>query len=103
MNMRTELQSVLDSLRQMPAENVPALMGELEVIRTTAMLRLSAVPVPANHDELLGIEPAAGRLGMSADYLYRHAKELPFTRRMGRKLLFSSNGIDAYISRKTAK
>ncbi len=99
--MRSELQSVLDSLPKIQREHLPELLGELEVLRATAMLRLSAVgATPANHDELLGIEAAAERLGVSTDYLYRNSKTLPFTRRMGRKVLFSSLGIDSYPRKK---
>jgi hypothetical protein len=49
------------------------------------------------HDELLPAKVAAPRLGVTEDYMYKNARKLPFTRRMGRKLLFSANGIDAYI------
>lgn len=102
MAMRAELQTVLDSLPKMQREKLPELLGELEVIRTTAVMHLSAASATAPHDELLEIESAADRLSMSVDYLYRNAKNLPFTRRMGRKLLFSSLGMDAYISKKRA-
>lgn len=101
--MRAELQRVLESLPTIQREQLPELLGELEVLRATAMLRLSAVTaIPATHDELLNIEAAATRLGVSTDYLYRNSKMLPFTRRMGRKLLFSSVAIDAYLKKKTA-
>jgi excisionase family DNA binding protein len=96
--MRAELQSVLDSLKEMPADRLPDLMGELEVIRATALLRISsAMPSTQTRDELITVEQAAERLGLSTDYLYRHSKQLPFTRRVGRKLMFSSLRIDAYI------
>jgi excisionase family DNA binding protein len=63
-------------------------------------MRLSA-PAPAQRsDSLIPIKQAAERLGVSVDYLYRNSDSLPFTRRAGRKLLFSSAGIDAYIARK---
>jgi excisionase family DNA binding protein len=96
--MRSELQAVLDSLPKMQPEELPELLGELEVIRATAMMRLST-PVPAinKHDELIPIEDAAKRLGVSADHLYRHSGKYRFTRRIGRKLLFSCLGIDEYI------
>jgi hypothetical protein len=32
--------------------------------------------------------------------LYRHKNELPFTRREGRKVLFSARGIDEHIRQK---
>lgn len=98
--MRSELQTVLDSLQKMRPEQLPGLLGELEVIRATALLRISAPAVPDRHDELLTIESAVTRLGVSKDYLYRHADEFPFTRHMGRKLVFSSLGIDEYIRKR---
>jgi hypothetical protein len=98
--MRSELQSVLNSLQGLSPDELPELMGELEVIRTTVLLRLSApAPVP-QHDELLDVKAAAERLEVSADYLYNNHQKFPFTRRMGRKLLFSSLGIDSYLSKK---
>jgi excisionase family DNA binding protein len=98
--MRSELQTVLDSLQKMKPEQLPALLGELEVIRVTALLRVSAPPVQDRHEELLTVESAAERLGVSTDYVYRHAEQFPFTRHMGRKLVFSSLGIDEYIRKK---
>jgi excisionase family DNA binding protein len=97
--MRNELQSVLIFARELPAEELPRLLGDLAEIQATAMARLIA-PVPAQPsgaDELLSIEEASRRMGVSKDYLYRHKTELPFTRRVGRKLLFSSLGIESYI------
>lgn len=100
--MRDELQFVLRAARELPVEQLPRLLGELEECRCTAMARL-AVPAPfqAQPDELLDVEEATRRLGLSKDYLYRHHSDFPFTRRVGRKLLFSGLGIERYI--KTAK
>jgi len=42
---------------------------------------------------------AAARLGQSKDWLYRHATKLPFTRRVGRQVRFSSQGLESYIRR----
>ena len=45
-------------------------------------------------DRLLSAEEAATLLSMSEDWLYRHAKKLPFTRKVGSKMLrFSQQGI----------
>jgi hypothetical protein len=41
-------------------------------------------------------------MGISKDFLYRNSSRYPFTRRQGRKLLFSSVGIDEYL-RKAAR
>lgn len=100
--MREPLQSVLDGVRQMAPEQLPELLGELEVIRATAQLRMSAPTPSATPDEQLDIDAAATRLGVSKRYLYQHADDYAFTRREGRKLLFSGQGIDAYIHKKNS-
>ncbi len=55
-------------------------------------------------DRLLEADDAAKLLSVSEDWLYRHAKKLPFTRKLGPKMLrFSAIGIQKYLStRKTA-
>ncbi len=97
--MRSELQAVLDSVRKMTAEELPELIGQLESVKAAAWARLTAPTTAPQHDELIGVAAAAQRLGVSMDYLYEHAKEYPCARRQGRKLLFSSLGIDQYIKR----
>ena len=95
---------MLVSLEHMERDQLPQLLGELETIRATALLRMSAPSsLPQQPDELLDVQEAAERLGVSADYLYRHAKEFPFAQRMGRNLRFSSQGIDRYIQKNRAK
>ena len=83
----------------MTPEQLPELLGELEVIRATAVLKMSAPSSLPQAGELLNVEEAAKRLGVSTDYLYRHAAQFSFTRRMGRKLLFLSSGVEQYINR----
>lgn len=96
--MRNALQLVLDSMRDLPIDELPKLIGELESIKAVAWARLiEPSPASQEHDELLDAERAAERLGVSLDYLYRHHRQYPFTRRQGRKLLFSALGIDRYI------
>lgn len=100
--MRNELQTVLMAVRELPAGELPRLLGELEEIRCTAMARLTTpAPIQSQADELLSAPEAARRLGISQDYLYRHHRDFPFTRRVGRRLLFSALGIEKYI--KTTK
>jgi predicted DNA-binding transcriptional regulator AlpA len=97
--MRHELQLVLMAVKELSASELPRLLGELEEIRTTAMARLStpAMDQPQQHDELLDTAEAAHRLGISKDFLYRNHRDFSFTRRVGRRLLFSSAGIEKYI------
>ena len=101
--MRDELQFALMIARELPAPELPTFLGEIELIRYTAIARLNTLgPTPAESDQLLSIDQACARLGVSKDYLYRHGKDFPFTRRMGRKLLFSSLGIDRHIRQQSS-
>jgi len=97
--MRKELESALMAAQTVSAEDLPRLLGELEEVRATALARLiSPAPTPAP-DMLLDVDKAAERLGMSPDYLYRNHKRLPFSKRMGRSLRFSAQGIERYLRR----
>jgi len=50
-------------------------------------------------DRLLDTEETAKLLAVSADWLYRNARKLPFTRKLGPKMLrFSSQGIQKYLA-----
>ena len=88
----------------LPKEAIADLRGELARVDTLLLCRLidgkSQADSVAESDQLLNIAEASGRLGVSADYLYRHHKALPFTRHIGRKLLFSARGIERYISQR---
>src|SRR5262249_32157904 len=49
-------------------------------------------------DRMLTAEAAAEMLSMSTDWLYRNAKKLPFTRKLGHKMLrFSQQGIVKWL------
>ena len=49
-------------------------------------------------DRLLSAEEAAEMLSMSTDWLYRNARKLPFTRKVGHKMLrFSQQGIVKWL------
>ncbi len=95
---RSELQLMLLAAKELPVGELPGLLGELEEIRVTALARLTAPErVPQQTDELLDIGEAARRLGVSKDFLYRNQRDFPFSRRLGRRLLFSALGIESYI------
>ena len=54
-----------------------------------------------NVDKLLDAEKAAKTLRVSQDWLYHHHKKLPFTRKLGPKVLrFSFRGIQKFLSTK---
>jgi excisionase family DNA binding protein len=100
--MRRELESALMQAETLAPAELPRFLGDLEEIRSTAVARLTTPTAEPLPDELLDVHEAARRLSCSPDYLYRHHSRLPFTRRpVGRKLLFSSTGLQQYL--KTAK
>jgi hypothetical protein len=97
--MTAELEAVLNRARALAADDIPRFLGELETIRAIAWSRLTAT-APATKqagDELVDIEEAARRLGMSCSFLYRNHGKYAFSRRVGRSLRFSSQGIQSHI------
>ncbi len=85
-----------------PAKIVVLTEVELEAVIERAILKaLSGSYHDGNgngngqaEDHLLTPEEAAGKLNVKLCWLYRHAKTLPFTRRLSRKALrFSESGL----------
>ena len=98
--MIAELEVVLTRARALAADDLPDFLGALETIRAVAWSRLTAAATTTQQrDELISIEQAAGRLGLSPSYLYRNHQQFPFTRRVGRSLRFSAQGLQSYIER----
>jgi len=96
-----EVQAVLDVVRNLAPDDLPRLLGELETVRAVAWSRLTVPAAPAKQqerDELLDVKVTAARLHMSTSYLYRHHRQFSFTRKVGRSLRFSAEGINVYIS-----
>ncbi len=75
--------------------------------RFTAQVRLKmmqGLQSPLNHtpplseERLLTVDEASRKLGMTKDYLYRHADQFPFAIRVvPHQLRFSLQGIERYI------
>ena len=91
--------AIIETLRR---EDIPELRAELTAIDTRLLAHLLTADDSSQTagDQLLGVTETANRLGVSLDYLYRNHRRLPFTRHAGRKLLFSSRGIDEFIAQK---
>ena len=72
------------------------------IIKKTVKEALAeALKQKPEEDRLLDAEEAAKLLCVSEDWLYRHAKKLPFSRKLGPKLLrFSHLGITKYLASK---
>jgi excisionase family DNA binding protein len=49
-------------------------------------------------DTLLTVTEASARLSLGEDWLYRNARKLPFTVRVGRQVRFSARRLEAYIT-----
>jgi excisionase family DNA binding protein len=99
--MRRELEPVLALAKILPAAELPAFIGALEEIKTTALTRISNPTIESRPDELLTVAQLSARLNVSKDYVYRNKKRFQsFARPQGRKLLFSSSGLDLYLKQK---
>ncbi len=91
---------VLPDPEEIEPENIGPVMAQMAAIQLTLATRLvseSTEPVQDDGDNLLTVEQAAARLNCSQDWLYRRAKRLPFTVRVGRNLRFSERGIEEAI------
>jgi predicted DNA-binding transcriptional regulator AlpA len=83
---------------------VPGLLAELEALRAhlwTQLLTADARPDAGKRepDRLLTPKETAAVLGVPVRWLYRHYHQLPFARRLSRKLLrFSEIGVRTWIA-----
>jgi predicted DNA-binding transcriptional regulator AlpA len=97
--MRIELESALAAAQTLPRTDLPELLGALEQVRSTAWMRLNESIAPVPEDRMLNARETAQRLGISVRYLYSIAHTMPFARHMGKRIVFSSNGIEEYLRR----
>ena len=86
-----------EAVDALPPQELATLIAILARAQACAVARLATAGVArqphVHHDQtdrLLDVREAATRLGMSADWLYRNKNRLPFTRRLGRAVRFSS-------------
>lgn len=90
-----------DGLGQdLPQERLPDALGDLERVKARLLARLTAPAsgyMPPMEDRLLTVGEAAQRLALAPDTLYRKARTLPFTVRIGHQVRFSSAGIEKFI------
>jgi predicted DNA-binding transcriptional regulator AlpA len=97
-------------IESVPVSMIPALLAQFAAVQCTLAARLvfaaQQSPSPAGADELLDVNEAAARLGVSPDWL-RHrstgTKTLPFVVRLGRNVRFSALGIDKYIKNRQGR
>lgn len=97
------LEELQASIQDIDRDSCAALIGELEKMKALAYGKMWQREPGTIHqeDRMLEIDEAATKLGVTKDYLYRHAKTLPFTVRVApRQLRFSLHGIGRYIQKK---
>jgi predicted DNA-binding transcriptional regulator AlpA len=93
-------------VHETPPKDLPVLAGELARALATVIARTAAATVAAPvtapvrpADELLTVEEAAARLHVEVSWLYRHARDLPFTRKLGhRTLRFEARGLERWAA-----
>ena len=77
--------------------SVRAVVGEEQPLRPAVALVSTAAAW--SEEDLLTIDEAAARLRVSPRWLYRHAKTLPFSRKLSRKVLrFSRVGMVRWLA-----
>ena len=96
-----------ESVGKVPLEQVPGLLAKIAGLQAVLLARLisgspngpNPTSTPAEHDRFMTAEQVAPILGVTPRWLYRHARKLPFTRRLSRKALrFSEAGLRRYLA-----
>lgn len=98
-----------DQVEKLPDEVLPDLLADVERLRARVWTRLNR-PVNSTgngdktpskrveEDQLLDVESVAEILSVDTRYVYDHADEWPFTRRISsRKLRFSKKGLFRWL------
>lgn len=78
-------------------------LGWAEALRQEALARLRPAQQQSQDqgcDRNLSAKEAARRIGVSLPYLYKHARECPFTIRVGRRVVFLASGLEAWLRSK---
>jgi len=88
------------ALEEIPRAEIPLVLGQLETVKARLFIRLVGCagpevrPAETQPDKLIDATQAGEILGVNPRWLYRHARNLPFTRRLSRKVLrFSEAGL----------
>ena len=103
-----------EAISEVPPQEAPRLLGDLERLKAALWTRMMSTPAArdglsgttgaAGDDQLLTVNEAAQKLGVSRDWLYRHSQKLAFTVRVGKRhLRFSLRGIEKYISQRRGR
>lgn len=96
-------------LADLPISTLAGLLAKCAAAQAAIAAAMANAPVPtstgqaaATHDRVVDVKEAAERLDMHPDTLYRAAKDMPFTVRLGPgRVRFSSRGIDEFIRQRS--
>lgn len=87
--------------------DLPALIGEAARLHALLTARLLAAPIvetpvaSSNGSDLLTVAEVAEQLAVSTRWVYRHADELPFTRKLSNGALrFDARGLERWKDRR---
>src|SRR5262249_32041438 len=83
---------------ELAPEQARAMLAQLVTLQAPLLARALLAGGGRDPDELLTVDAAAQRLGLSEAWLYRHARTLPFTVHVGRQVRFSSRRLEGYIA-----
>lgn len=105
-----DLVSHPEQAKDLPTHVAADLLAQLASLQPLLLARLFVGFVKDRHeddsgaDRLLTVSETASMLGMTNDYVYRHADEFPFTVRPSPKQLrFSRVGIQRYIRQRQGR
>ena len=99
----------LEAIDEVPAEHLLAVALYLAALQVRAAARSAEACTPiaaassTGSEALLDVREAAARLNLSVDWLYGHAKTLPFTRRLGRAVRFDPAGLARWLPHRTPR
>ena len=100
--MSTDVADVLRAIAALSREEVERIVTVLRASNGSPREGGAASSDPSasrTEADLLTVVEAAALLGVSARWLYRHAKDLPFARKLSRKCLrFSRTGIARWLA-----
>jgi len=97
-----------ERVASVPRSVLPSLIAQVAALQVALATQLASTLGPSDErpatasldaDRLLTPEDAAASLGVTVTWLYRHARTLPFTRRLSRKALrFSEAGLHRWLA-----
>ena len=106
------LEDLMSNADAMPApDEIPELLVQLAAAQAklaSAHTRIAAAmavnrSTNATPDRLLTVDEAAERLGVTAQWLYRRTRRLPFVVRQDGHVRFSAAGLARYIASKVGR